>query len=419
MERLDGVVRPYAWGSRTAIAALQGRPMPSDEPEAELWLGAHPADPSLLAGERPLTDEIAADPAGVLGESNVSKFGARLPFLLKVLAADQPLSLQAHPAPSQAAEGFARENKAGVSHDAPERNYVDASHKPELLCAVGEFEALCGFRDPRVAADAIARLGVAGLNSVVAQLRQDDVAQGLREAVTTLLTLPPDHRAELVRQAATAAAELADAEEPDGDDYAMVVDLGKRYPSDTGAIVALLLNHVHLRPGEAIYMPAGNLHAYLRGVGVEIMAASDNVLRGGLTPKHIDVPELLRVLDFEILDDPRVDPCEPSPGTDEWRVPAPEFRLTRQRLDTSASQRPLPQDRGPAVILCWSGQVRLDDGTSPLTLSPGQAAFARADAPEILASGYGELYCATLGTAEETGDQAADVAEIDRSDEVD
>lgn len=372
--------------------------MPTDKPEAELWFGAHPADPSRLADGRPLTEEIAANPVGVLGETGAAEFGDRLPFLLKVLAAEQPLSLQAHPDSEQAASGFARENEDGVPLNSPQRSYVDAHHKPELLCAVSEFETLCGFRDPQRSANVIERLAVPGLDSVVALLRQDDPAQGLREAVTYLLTLTREHRADLVSQTVTAAAALADSGAPDTADYAMVVDLGKLYPEDSGTIVALLLNHVFLRPGEAIYMPAGNLHAYLRGVGVEILAASDNVLRGGLTPKHVNVPELLRVLRFEVLDDPISPAVEVNPGVTAWPVPVSDFRLSRIRLDAGAAEQPL-QGEGPTIVLCWSGQVRIDDGVAPVTLGPGQAAFAPADTRSMYASGFGEIYCASLGSA--------------------
>lgn len=397
VELLNGAIRPYAWGSRTAIAALQGRPMPSSTPEAELWFGAHPGDPSRLPDGRDLNEVIATDPHAVLGTDTVAEFGTRLPYLLKVLAAEQPLSLQAHPDAEQAIEGFAREDAAGVPLGTAERSYVDAFHKPELLCAVSEFEALCGFRDPQLSAEVMELLQVPGLDSIVALLRQDDAGQGLREAVTTLLTLPADHREELVRQAALSAERLAETDTPHAFDFGLVADLGKRYPSDAGTIVALLLHHITLQPGQAIYMPAGNLHAYLRGVGVELMAASDNVLRGGLTGKHIDVPELLRVLRFEVLDDPISPARETGPGLIEWPVPSREFRLSRLRLDTGSAQQQLPVT-GPSIVLCWSGQVRLDDGVAPITLQPGQAAFAAADTPTIYAAGFGDSYCASLGT---------------------
>lgn len=367
--------------------------MPTEQPEAELWFGAHPADPATLDDGRPLTALISAEP-GVLGEDLVKRYGRRLPFMLKVLAAEQPLSLQAHPDAEQAEQGYARENREEVPLDAPERSYVDTHHKPELVCALSEFEALCGFRDPRTSADALGGLDVPELASIVALLRQDDPGQALREAVTTLLTLPREHRTELVGKA-VAAAGRAEEHPVHGREYTMLVELGKRYPSDSGVLVALLLNHVFLRPGEALFMPAGNMHAYLRGVGVEVMAASDNVLRGGLTGKHVDVPELLRVLRFEVLSDPRVADVPTGPGVSEWRVPVEEFRLSRLLLDAGAAQQWLDA-AGPAVVLCWSGQLRLDDGERPITLRPGQAAFVRADSPKVFVSGFGEGYCAQV-----------------------
>ncbi|CAM3253613.1 mannose-6-phosphate isomerase, class I [Stackebrandtia soli] len=396
MELLDGAIRRYPWGSRTAIAALQGRPMPSATPEAELWFGAYESAPATLSDGRSLTSYIGADPTGVLGPDSVKRFGSRLPFLLKVLAADEPLSLQVHPSREQAEEGFARENEDGVPPDSPLRNYVDANHKPELLCAMADFEVLCGFRDPRHSASVLERLGLGGLSSVVALLRQTDPVQALRETVTTLLTLPMDHHGALMQEAIGAAAPLAAGGGDDASDFAMLIDLGKRYPNDPGVFVTLLLNHVTLRPGEAIYMPAGNPHAYLSGVGVEIMAASDNVLRGGLTRKHVDVPELLRVLDFRVLAEPLARPRTIAPGLAEWPVDVADFRLARLRLDQGAAETPIPIP-GPKVLLCWSGQVRLDDGRRPITLRPGQAGFASADAGDVYASGFGEVFCAGIG----------------------
>lgn len=398
MELLHGAIRPYPWGSRTAIAHLQGRPEPTEEPEAEMWLGDHPGAPARLGDGRLLTELIAEDPVAALGAESVDRHGQRLPFLLKVLAAEQPLSLQAHPDNEQAADGFARQTREGVPLDAPHRSYVDIHHKPELLCATSRFEVLCGFREPQAAATAIERLGVEDLSSLVAVLRQDDPAQALREAVTTLLTLPVQHRTELVRAAVEAAERLAD-DGPDAADYAMVVDLGARYPSDAGVLVALLLNHLVLQPGEAIYMPAGNLHAYLHGVGIEIMAASDNVLRGGFTGKHVDVPELLRVLRFQVMPEPRFAAVEPTPGVRQWSVPVPEFELRRVRLDESVAEQELHAE-GPMVVLCWSGHMRLDDGESALTLRPGQAAFVPANVGKVFVTGVGDSYCAGIGTGQ-------------------
>jgi mannose-6-phosphate isomerase len=372
VELLDSPIRKYAWGSRTAIAALQGRPSPAAEPEAELWMGAHPASPSRLAvSGTPLTDAIAADPAGLLGDSAVRRFGPRLPFLLKILAAAQPLSLQAHPTLAQ----------ARAAHEAGHPSYVDAWHKPEMLVALTEFDALCGFRDPAVTAAELAALGVAGLEETIGALRQADPATALHDAVRGLLGKPDSRLVEEV-VAASPGTSLA-------------AELAERYPGDPGVIVAMLLNRVRLHPGEAVWMPAGNLHAYLRGVGVEIMAASDNVLRGGLTPKAVDVDELLRVLRFEVLHDPVTRPTQLAPDRPgalvTWPVPVDDFALHRAVVDAGTPAVRLPGG-GPRIVLCVRGGVRVDDGVLPVTLQAGQAAFAPASRRELAVSGDGDVF---------------------------
>jgi mannose-6-phosphate isomerase len=384
MELLDNPIRGYAWGSRTAIAGLQGRPAPTDQPEAELWMGAHPDSPSGLRGA-PLTQVIADDPAGVLGEATVARFGVRLPFLLKVLAAAEPLSLQAHPTSEQAAAGFAAEEAAGKPRGASDRNYKDAHHKPELLVAVEPFDALCGFGEPAATASLLAGLDVAELAPTVAALRQADPGAALRDSVTGLMGLSDTARKALV-EAVVGAARVRSG-------YELAVALGERYPGDIGVVVALLLNHVRLAPGEAVWMPAGNLHAYLHGTGVELMAASDNVLRGGLTPKNVDVPELLRILRFEVLDDPVVRPVQVAPGLVTWPAPVDDFSL--YRAEPAGGTVTLP-GAGPRIVLCLRGEARVDDGAGALTLAGGQAAFASAGRT-VTVSGTAEVYAATTG----------------------
>ncbi|MCX4474212.1 mannose-6-phosphate isomerase, class I [Micromonospora sp. NBC_01655] len=385
MEPLYGSIRDYAWGSRSAIAELQGRPVPSAGPEAELWLGAHPGAPATVRRDgaaASLVDLLAAEPGRWLGDRVVERFGPRLPFLLKVLAADGPLSLQAHPDPEQARAGYA----ADAARPAAERNYADPHHKPELLVALSPFEALCGFRDPAESAAALAAFGVPALEPVVAALRGGPA--GLREAVRLLLSWPAARRAALVSDVLAAQAAGPDAE--------LARALAADYPADPGVLVALLLHHVWLAPGEAIWMPAGNLHAYLRGTGVEIMAASDNVLRGGLTPKRVDVDELLRVLRFEVLDDPVVAPEPVSAGVVRWPVPVDDFALHRVRLaaDTPPVRLAVP---GPRVVLCRAGKLLVDDGRGGVVLAPGQAAIGPADAGPLVLDGEGEAYVATAG----------------------
>ncbi len=383
MELLDSPIRKYAWGSHTAIATLQGRPAPTVDPEAELWVGAHPASPSRFAlSGGALSDAIADDPAGLLGAASVGRFGARLPFLLKVLAAAEPLSLQAHPDLAQAQAGYAADQERPES----DRNYVDAWHKPELLVAVSEFDALCGFRDPVESAAVLAAFGVPRLKPVIDALRQLDAPSALRDGVHALLATPPEERAGLVAEVVAAS-----------DGLALVTELAQAYPGDVGVILALLLNRVRLRPDEAVFMPAGNLHAYLRGVGVEVMAASDNVLRGGLTPKRIDVPELLRVLRFEVLSEPILRPSVLVPGLVTWPVPVDDFALHRARVGGDTPAVTLPGS-GPRVALCLRGSVRVDDGVSPVVLTSGQAAFAPAGRRELAVSGSGELFQACANT---------------------
>jgi mannose-6-phosphate isomerase len=388
---LHGVIRPYAWGSRSAIAQLQGRPAPSEGPEAELWLGAHPGDPSTVDGPQgpmSLLDLITADPRGQLGAEVTDEFGVRLPYLLKVLAADAPLSLQAHPDAEQARAAYAAQQ---ADPGAP-RNYTDAFHKPEMLVALTPFEALCGFRSPDVSAAVLQGLGVPRLAPVVAQLRTG--VTGLREAVRTLLTWPQEDRPALI-EVVVQAASGQPGDHPYAADLALATELAAHYPGDPGVLVALLLNHVRLAPGEAIWMPAGNLHAYLHGTGVEIMAASDNVLRGGLTPKRVDVDELLRVLRFEVLDDVVLSCVEVAPGVVTWQVPAREFALHRVVAGGDAPVE-LPVS-GPRVVLGVRGEVLLGDpdgGTVPVPA--GSAAFAAAAAGPVTATGTGEVFVASV-----------------------
>ncbi|MET7666508.1 mannose-6-phosphate isomerase, class I [Micromonospora luteifusca] len=394
MEPLYGPIRDYAWGSRSAIALLQGRAVPSAGPEAELWLGAHPGAPARVdrAGLRvSLCDLVRDEPGQWLGQRVSERFGSRLPFLLKVLAADAPLSLQAHPDAEQARAGFAAEQAcagfaAQEGRPEGERNYSDPHHKPELLVALTPFEALCGFRDPAESAEALAAFDVPELTPVVTALRAGPA--GLRTAVRTLLGWPVEGRDELLGSVLAASA--------DGPDAELVRRLAEAYPADPGALVALLLHHVRLVPGEAIWMPAGNLHAYLSGCGVEIMAASDNVLRGGLTPKRVDVDELLRVLRFEVLDDP-VRAAQPvGPGVDWWPVPVDDFALHRVRVGAAVPSVTLPLP-GPRVVLCSGGSITVDDGAGALTLASGEAAIGTGAGEPLRISGAGEGYVATSG----------------------
>ncbi|WP_327246031.1 mannose-6-phosphate isomerase, class I [Streptomyces sp. NBC_01320] len=386
MDRLSNTVRPYAWGSTTAIPELLGV-APTGEPQAEMWVGAHPGAPSRLtrtAGtEQPLTDIIAADPERELGPATVEKFGPRLPFLLKLLAAGAPLSLQVHPDLTQAKKGYEDEERRSVPIDAPHRTYKDANHKPELICALTPFEGLCGFRRPTEAAEAMAVLGVDSLKPYVDLLGAHPEEAALREVLTAILTADPAEMAETVTEAAAAAERLGGAHAP----YARIAH---HFPGDPGVIAAMLLNHVQLQPGEALFLGAGVPHAYLGGLGVEIMANSDNVLRCGLTPKHIDVPELLGIVRFEATD-PGILRPEASPSGEElYETPVDEFRLSRYDLSPGAAPVDLTRS-APQILLCTAGAPRV--GT--LDLAPGGSVFVPSD-ESVEASGTGTLFRATV-----------------------
>src|SRR5690606_37998895 len=349
MDRLDNTVRPYAWGSTTAIRRLLGTE-PTGEPQAEMWMGAHPGAPSRTA-RGTLVEVIDADPEKELGAPAVARFGPRLPFLLKLLAAGAPLSLQVHPDLDQAREGYADEERRGVPITAPHRNYKDANHKPELVCALTEFDGLCGFRDPVRAAGLLDGLGVDSLKPYADLLHARPADAALREVLTAILTADPEEMARTVADAVAACDRL-------GGDLAPYAVIAHHYPGDPGVIAAMLLNHVRLQPGEALYLGAGVPHAYLSGLGVEIMANSDNVLRCGLTPKHVDVPELLRIVRFEAGDPSVLRPAARQGGEDRYEAPVGEFRLSRYVVAPGAG--PVTLDAAaPQIVLCTAGDVVL------------------------------------------------------------
>ncbi|MGX5714529.1 mannose-6-phosphate isomerase, class I [Arthrobacter sp. MAHUQ-56] len=392
MYEIENVLRNYAWGSTTAIASLLGRPE-SGQPEAELWIGAHPDSPSLAqlpedGTRRRLDALIASDPEHFLGAESVAAFGPRLPFLAKILAAAQPLSLQVHPSLEQARAGFARENEAGVDPHAPNRNYRDDNHKPEMIFALTPFEALCGFRPAAETrkvllhvADALTSGGrsPALVQALLDDLAAEDEGEGLHRAFERLITggQAVAEETALVVAALLSGAPLAPYEA----ELRTVISLNEKYPGDPGVLISLLLNRISLQPGEAVYLPAGNVHAYLHGLGVEVMASSDNVLRGGLTPKFVDVPELLRTIDFHPVAVPMVSAEKTVMDQELFRPPFGEFQLQRIELGPDAGPVPLAQS-GPAVVIVLEGAVYLDSPKGDLELARGGSAFvAAAEAP--------------------------------------
>lgn len=409
---ISNTPRDYAWGSLTGIAEALGT-KPSGGPEAELWLGAHPGSPSRIVdasavGAGTLAEWIAADPAltlgGAYGSVDPLTGEPRLPFLLKILAAGGPLSLQAHPSSEVARRRFVQEDAAGIPRDAGVRNYKDPFHKPELIYAISEsFDALCGFRDVEATRATVAELTTrareAGLDpEPLAELRLH-LAGSAEEALSStvqwlLATGDRDVVGELVELVASVAASAGGEEH--SLEFGTVLDLQRSYPGDPGVVLSLLLNRVRLRRGEVLYLPAGNIHAYLLGTGVELMAASDNVLRGGLTPKHIDVPELLDVLDFTPLPVPYLPAEELGHGVSVYRPDVPDFVLTVVRRDGADPEPSAFVLTGPAIAISTGGTLSLVGANSAITLSHGESVFITPDEGGVRVTGHGELFVASV-----------------------
>lgn len=398
MDLLDNAVRPYPWGSASDIPEFLGLP-PDGGPQAELWMGAHSSAPSTVhrgGRARSLREVIAEDPDAELGPAVARRYGARLPFLLKVLAPAENLSLQVHPDKRHAEAAHAAEVRGGAA----ERDYPDDNHKPELVCALRDgFEALCGFRpvpDTVALLEEIAAPELAGYLTLLAGPAGkggEGAADAVRTLVTAILTEPADHAPAIAairdgcRRLAAGHGRWARA----GAAYAT---LAEAYPGDPGVLVALLLNHAVLAEGDALFVAAGVVHCYLRGFGVELMASSDNVLRAGLTSKRVNVPELLRVVDFRPAP---LRVLRPQQDGDEetYPVPVQDFRLGRMRLGTDGVKLP---DALPQILLCVGGTVRLQaaDGTE-LRLRRGESAYLSASCAAVTATGPGTVLRATVG----------------------
>jgi mannose-6-phosphate isomerase len=403
MELLEPVTQPYAWGSHTAIAELQGRRVPTAQPEAELWMGAHPSAPSGVAlpggGHTTLNVLIAADPVRELGEECVARFGGRLPFLLKVLAAETALSIQVHPSRLQAEAGFRAENERGLASGGKSHNYADDWPKPEILCALTTFEALAGMRAPQDAAALLKELAVGELDPVSAILAGGSGPEALTEALAAILAWPSERRPALVAEVASGCAVVAAGGGPYAAACAAAVRLSREHPGDLGVIASLLLRHLVLRPGQAIFLPAGGLHAYLHGTGVELLANSDNVVRAGLTAKHIDVPELLKLTDPAVAV-PVLEPRALGGGLFVYDSPAPEFRLYRAEL--GGAEISLPGAGGARIVLCTEGAALLRAsggaaGTGDLAIGRGESCFVAAEDGAVTAAGPATAFIAATG----------------------
>jgi mannose-6-phosphate isomerase len=366
---LEGVVRDYSWGSATAIPQLLGRP-PTGAPVAELWLGAHPRGPAMIVGtRRDLASVIAANPGQLLGPEILARFGAELPFLMKVIAPAKALSIQVHPTREQAEAGFVAEEARGIPRSDPRRNYPDPHHKPEMVCALTAFEAFCGFRPTSDTLRFLEALAVPELAPFEAVL---SAADGLRRSFALLLNQEPD-RARAIVDGLTRGCERLAAVGEWSDNANAIVAVAHEFPNDIGVVLVALLHYVRLAPREVVFVEPGTVHCYLGGLAVEVMASSDNVLRGGLTPKHVDVPELLAVANFTSM--PR--PVRGPHVIDEesWYDPSiPEFQLSIHEFSELTRIPPA----GPQVLLCTQGEAYITVGREHRALPKGAAAFVAA-----------------------------------------
>lgn len=359
--RLDNPIRPYDWGSHTVLADLLGRP--ADGPQAELWIGAHPTAPSRLPDGSSLLDRITEAPEPMLGPGK-----DRLPFLLKVLAVERPLSLQVHPDADQAREGHAAR-----------RGYQDAWPKPELIYALTEFEALCGFTDPERAAAVMTSAGGGRLSRVADIL----TTGGPRAAVAALTTWPEHDRRALVAEVGTSTIP----------DLIWPRRLAEQHPADPGVVIAILMNHVILSPGQALFARPRTLHAYLRGTGVEIMANSDNVVRGGLTTKPVDIAELQAITDFTPSLPELVTPVPLADGEDSFPAPTSRFHLTRLQPTGTPIEISAP---GPSALLCLDGDLTLTRGSATEQLRRGESVFLSHAGGPASVTGHGLAFRASL-----------------------
>jgi len=398
--KLKNVIQKYPWGSKRLIPGLLGNQNSGDEPFAEMWMGVHPRGPSRLvigAGRKmDLSSLIEEAPAAVLGPDADKRFKGQLPFLFKVLAAEQPLSIQAHPDRKQAEQGYTREEEQGIPVDDFQRNYRDRNHKPEILCALTPFTAMCGFREPQVIDSFYRKAASAVYERLVCPDRSfRESSDWVREFFLNLMKLPADDQQSLVED----VVRWAERHLREGIEGDLILRFHHFFGHDVGVQAPFFLNVVSLEPGEALYQPAGVLHAYVEGMGVELMANSDNVLRGGLTRKHVDVPELLRVLSFE----PR--PADVLHGSlkDEYisyyDTPIDEFRLLR--IETN---RPHGVDRTERrsieIGVCTDGDFliknRSDRGGGALEVEQGDSFIVPFSFGEYTLHGAGTVYLAEI-----------------------
>ncbi|MEW6259108.1 MAG: mannose-6-phosphate isomerase, class I [Thermodesulfobacteriota bacterium] len=389
--RLHNPVKTYAWGSETAIPELIGIPVVPGRPVAEWWIGAHPLGPSDVecnGGRIRLDHWIAENPEGYLGHRVCSRFGGNFPFLLKVLAATHPLSIQVHPDKNEAAAGFLRENESGIPLDDPKRTFKDPNPKPECVCALTPFWVMYGFQPIEAIQAHFEPFAVFLADESLH--RSGPIPDRLRGFLKSLLEMDPQRKQGLLM----AVRGWIERHPASNAITEWVPRLMQAYPEDIGSLAPLFMNVAELQPGEALYLPPKTLHAYLEGMAIEIMVNSDNVVRGGLTPKHIDIPTLLDIVNFG----PNcVEVQHGSPlGTFErvYRSPEESFRLSRIELSGDASAEFLSTG-GIEVYLCTEGSFHVSEwptSSEGIRVRKGESFLVTGDCPGIRMKGSGTMF---------------------------
>ncbi|NNK86055.1 MAG: mannose-6-phosphate isomerase, class I [Desulfobacterales bacterium] len=394
---LENTIQEYEWGSYNAIANLFGKKAPSDVPQAELWMGAHPKASSKVVCDGQLIslhELILKQPEVILGERIAGCYNNQLPFLFKVLAASRPLSIQAHPNLTQAKEGFNRENDQNISKNAPNRNYKDNNHKPECICALTPFWALNGFRKIEDITTYIQKICPNRLGKKINTLKKQDT-DGLKHFFEYLMTLDQKEKNQVIDEAVNNAQKYVKMNPV----FEWILTLSKEYPNDIGLLSPAMLNLICLEPGEALFIFSGELHGYLSGMGIELMANSDNVLRGGLTPKHVDVPELLKVVNFKQRDI-KILQCEKK-YSNECIYPskAKEFVLSVISLDSKENYKS-PTKRSAEILLCTDGQAIITEGENDenISLIKGKSVFVPASVKTYSMKGKAVIYKASVNS---------------------
>jgi mannose-6-phosphate isomerase len=394
---LENRIQEYAWGSKTFIPEFLGKSSPARKPEAEMWMGSHPRAPSMVLhdGNRmSLAEFIRTDPQGILGRGTAERFHNKLPFLFKVISAASPLSIQAHPGKEQAEAGFLRENMHKIPLDSPERIYRDDNHKPELICALEPFWALKGFREVEDILEITANLGISEERFCIDTLRSQPNERGLKDFFMALMNMEKDRKQHLLKDIAERIGGLSVTSPA----YEWILRLYRENPGDIGSLSPLFLNIVHLQPGEAMHIPSGQLHSYLEGSGLELMANSDNVIRGGLTNKHIDTNELVNILDFkprlpDILRPERGDALESY-----YPVKVKEFRLSVITLQDRDSSYKSSSLGSAEIVICTEGGGQLTDVAKEQVMDfhRGVSLFIPAAVEQYLIRGKATVYKASV-----------------------